>query len=227
MLMIICDTVNKKITLGAIAVVVIIVSTSFTSVMGEQARDSSERKGSPLFTIRLLRATNKPYSEVVTSEYIGQEKTMAILFPAKNTTLSLFHKAVDGISKMDDASFNKFLNAAVNKLCYSNKVKEGELPNIKKTFQFMRENPDEVKKYAVDEKEGKKLSTHHIGCIPPTFDHSSVKCLLYAATIFATILVMLPILFVTFPLWYPILVVFLLSGIMAYFQTISSPFCRS
>ena len=183
---------NKKIMLGSIVAVVIIVLTAFTSVVGFQTTKSTIIKGSPLFSVRTQRATNTQDSKTITSEYIGKRNPIAIPFPPKNTASLLFQNAVDGISTMDDLTFNKFLDAAINKLHQSNKVKDEDLLMIRGLFQFVRKNPEEAKKYPFD----LKKHSYTGSCPPPTFDETPEWCF--------TLFVILVILIVTSPIWFPI-----------------------
>ena len=178
--------------LVSIGSAIIIILASFASVAGFQTIKSTSKKDSPLFSIRIHRATDQLHSDIVASEYIGKRKTTAIPFPTKNYTLIIFQKTIDGISKMDDFTFNKFVNAAISKLIKSNMVKEEDLVMIEELFKFVRENPEEAKKYPFDMKKHSYTS----GCPPPTFDETPEWCFI--------IFMVLCILIVTFPIWFPI-----------------------
>ena len=186
---------NKKIMLSCIGATVIVVLASFTSVVGEeQTRNLSDGKDSPLFSIRTRRATNNPNSVVATSRYIGKGKTIALPLPSITDTQSLYLKAIDRISKMDDASFNEFLGAVIQKLHDSNKIKEEDLPKIEKLFHILRENPNEVKKYPINEEKSEQLKLWTFGCEPSlTFEASPLLCLTLLATL---------------PIWFPILILY-------------------
>ena len=185
-------SVNNRIILGSIVSAIIIISAAFTSVGSFQTIKSNYEKNSPLFSIRINRATDQLHSEIVTSDYIGKRGAIDIPFPTKNYSLILFQKTIDGISGMDDLTFNKFVNAAIVKLVESNMVKEEDISTIEELFKFVRENPDEAKKYPFD----MKKHSYTIGCPPPTFDETPEWCF--------TIFVFVCILIVTFPIWFPI-----------------------
>ena len=188
---------NKKLMISSIAVAVIIILVSFTSVIGFQTTKSTVIKNSPLFIIRAQRAINKPIKDIITTEYIGKRKTITISFPTKNTTLLLFQRVIDGISKMNDITFTKFLNETISKLCESKMVKEKDLTTIKQLFHFLRNHPEEAKKYPFD----MKKHSFTIDCPPPTFVNTPKECFLFG--LYFAILV------VTFPIWFPIYMIYI------------------
>jgi len=69
---------NKKILIGSIIAVVILVLVSFTGVVGYQTTKSSTiAKASPLFTVRSSRAIDEE-SEDLSCDYIGKGKPTLI-----------------------------------------------------------------------------------------------------------------------------------------------------
>ena len=200
---------SKKIILCCIGAVIIILLASFTSVVGEEQTEYLSNKiDSPLFSIRTRRATNNPNSNIATSKYVGKGKTLALPLPSITDTQSLYLKAIDKISKMDDASFKEFLVIALQKLHDSNKIKEEDLPKIEELFHVLRENPNQIKKYPVDDTERDQLKLwtwgcHTVGCA--TLEYSPLFCL---------------ILIVTLPIWFPILILYNL-----YLQITSRDYC--
>ncbi|UCF12886.1 MAG: hypothetical protein JSW06_01180 [Thermoplasmatales archaeon] len=105
---------NKKILIASIVASVVLIGVSFTSVVGFNSDKSTSAINSPLFGIRSQRATNRLAKRVVTSDYIGKRKTITISFPTKNSTLLLFQRVIDGISKMNDKIFAKFLDITIS-----------------------------------------------------------------------------------------------------------------
>ena len=195
---------NKKIMICCIGTIIIIVLTSFTSVVGFQTTRSTLIKDTPLFSIRSQRATNRLAKRVVTSEYIGKRKTITISFPEKNSTLLLFQKTIDGISTMNDKTFTKFLDATISKFRESSLIKEKDLPKIKQLFQFLRDHPEEAKKYPFD----LKKHSYTMGCPPPTFVNTPKECFLVA--LYFTILL------ASFLIWYPIYLIYLFYQILTH-----------
>jgi len=195
---------NKKIMICCIGTIIIIVLTSFTSVVGFQTTRSTLIKDTPLFSIRSQRATNRLAKRIVTSEYIGKRKTITISFPEKNSTLLLFQKTIDGISTMNDKTFTKFLDATISKFRESSLIKEKDLPKIKQLFQFLRDHPEEAKKYPFD----MKKHSYTMGCPPPTFVNTPKECFL--GVIYFTILL------ASFLIWYPIYLIYLFYRILTH-----------
>lgn len=195
---------NKKIMIRCIGTIIIIVLTSFTSVVGFQTTRSTLIKDTPLFSIRSQRATNRLAKRIVTSEYIGKRKTITISFPEKNSTLLLFQKTIDGISTMNDKTFTKFLDATISKFRESRMVKEKDIPKIKQLFQFLKDHPEEAKKYPFD----LKKHSYTMGCPPPTFVNTPKECFLVA--LYFTILL------ASFLIWYPIYLIYLFYQILTH-----------
>ncbi len=119
------------------------------------------------------------------------------MVPIFFTTLLLFQRVIDGISKMNDITFTKFLNETIRKLRESKMVKEKDLPTIKQLFQFLRDHPEEAKKYPCN------LKKHSLtmGCPPPTFVNTPEECFIFA--LYFAVLV------VTFPIWFPIYMIYI------------------
>ena len=80
-------SLNKKMLIISIAVIILIVLTSFTSVVGFKTPKTASIKISPLFSIRIERAIEQIKSKIITTEYIGKEKPATIPFPTKNNTI--------------------------------------------------------------------------------------------------------------------------------------------
>lgn len=104
---------NKKILLGNIIAVVILVLVSFTGVVGYQTTKSSTiAKASPLFKIRTSRAIDDE-CEDLRCDYVGKDEEINILLPKRNETRELILKTFERISKMNNEELNElkyFLN---------------------------------------------------------------------------------------------------------------------
>ena len=70
---------NKKILIGSILSVAILILVSFTSVVGYNSVDS-DMKPSPLFNIRTSRAIDKE-SQDLSCEYVGKGEEINLLIP--------------------------------------------------------------------------------------------------------------------------------------------------
>ncbi|UCF13417.1 MAG: hypothetical protein JSW06_03950 [Thermoplasmatales archaeon] len=102
---------NKKILLCSIVSVVILILVSFTSVIGYRSIES-DVKVSPLFNIRSSKAIGKE-SKDLTSDYVGKGKENILSIPKRDSETSRIQKIIDMICKMDDKTFNKFINSAI------------------------------------------------------------------------------------------------------------------
>jgi hypothetical protein len=183
---------NKKIFSISIITIALLMGASLTSVVGYRSVESSGME-SPLFNIRINNAIKNDGVDF-TSNFIGKNKVTPIWFPQKDSTLIAFQKAVDIISKLDDFTFSRFVSKACNRLCEKNTIMEEDLLDIKELFHFVRNNPEDAKKYPFD----MKKHSYTIGCPPPTFKTTPEMCF--------TAFVLLGLLIITFPIWFPILV---------------------
>ena len=191
---------NKTIIILSIFTTIIIIFTSFSSVIGFETIKSGSIE-SPLFIIREKRATNQLNSEIIKSEYIGKQKDITFSFPIKNNFLILFQEFLEKISVMNDILFNKFLDKVISKLSNINELKTEDISLLKNLFHFVRNNPDEAKKFPFD----MKKHSYTIGCPPPTFAETPGWCF--------KLFVCLGILIVTFPIWFPIYTYYVIKKI--------------
>ena len=100
----------KKILLGSIIAVIILVLVSFTGVVGYQTTKSSTiAKASPLFNVRTSRAIDEENKDL-TCDYVGKGKEINILLPARNSKVELFDRFSNVIRAMDDKSFDRFVD---------------------------------------------------------------------------------------------------------------------
>ena len=184
---------NKRIFIGCLIAIAVLIGLSFTSVSGYNNVESNQ-KNSPLFDIRINSAIQKD-SKPFTSNYLGKSKQNVIYFPQKDNKLNSFRKAIEGISEMNARTFTRFVDKVTEKLCESNQVLHEDIPKIKQLFDFLRSNPEDAKKYPFD----LKKHSYTIGCPTPTFDDTPEFCFALFAIISLLIL--------TFPIWFPIYIV--------------------
>jgi len=133
---------NKKILIGSIIAVAILVLVSFTGVVGYQTTKSSTiAKASPLFTVRSSRAIDEE-SKDLSCNYVGKGEEIAISVPTYNSRNTQLQKVIDVISRMDDERFNRLVESAIGRLHKGNK-------NVYEMLQFVRDNPSKAKNLAV------------------------------------------------------------------------------
>ena len=135
---------NKKILIGSIIAVAILVLVSFTGVVGYQTTKSSTiAKASPLFTVRSSRAINEE-SEDFTCDYFGKGEEITISLPTYNSRNKQLQKGIDVISKMDDIIFKGFLNLVIKQIQKDNAQEDVNINEILYTFYQIRNNPDRI-----------------------------------------------------------------------------------
>ena len=191
---------HNKILVCSIIVIAVLIGASFTSVVGYKSVESNVKE-SPLFNTRINSALKKD-SKDFSCDYIGKSKISVLFFPQRDKTLFPFKKVVDGISKMDDLAFNIFVDKVVIKLCESKVLKEKDFLKVRELFNFIRNNPEDAKKYPFD----LKKHSYTIGCPPPTFEVTPEFCF--------KLFVLLGLLIVTFPIWFPIYVLLIILDII-------------
>ena len=100
---------NKKILIGSIIAVVILVLVSFTGVVGYQTTKSSTiARASPLFTIRSSRAIDEE-SKDLTCDYVGKGDNINLLIPDRNNERKLFIRIIEKIRRMNDREIKEFI----------------------------------------------------------------------------------------------------------------------
>jgi len=134
---------NKKILIGSIIAVAILVLVSFTGVVGYQTTKSSTiAKASPLFTVRSSRAIDEE-SKDLSCDYLGKDKGRVIFFPNGDNRQVLFQNIINQISMIDDKRFNNFVKLFINHLHNKYKLSDAD---IVKTLEFLYQLRDGEKK---------------------------------------------------------------------------------
>jgi len=137
---------NKKILLGSIIAVVILVLVSFTGVVGYQTTKSSTiARASPLFSVRSKRAIDRD-SKDITCDYVGKGEESDLSIPRLDTRRALL---IDRISRMDDKSYNKILAQTINYLTIRTQLKDKNIGKIITSIQYLRNNPEQIKEYLI------------------------------------------------------------------------------
>ncbi len=102
---------NKKILIGSIIAVAILIGVSFTSVVGYRS-GASDVKASPLFNIRSSRAIDEE-NAVLSYEYMGKGEESILSIPKRDNRIELIQKVIDVIRQMDNATFNRYIVSLV------------------------------------------------------------------------------------------------------------------
>jgi hypothetical protein len=112
---------NKKILIGSVIAICILIGVSFTSVVGYNSVESNI-EASPLFNIRSSRAIDEE-SEDFTCKYVGKGEEIALSIPEIDFEMTDIQEVIDSIKKMDDTTFNRFINFIIWKLQKGNEFK--------------------------------------------------------------------------------------------------------
>jgi hypothetical protein len=96
---------KKKIIFGSIIIIVLLINISFYSVVGYRQNESKPKK-SPLFTIRSRKMTES-MNKKLNCTYLGKGDDKNILFPVRNTELSVIYRAIQKMNQLDDKTIRK------------------------------------------------------------------------------------------------------------------------
>ena len=138
---------KRKILIGSIIAVVILILVSFTGVVGYQTTKSSTiAKTSPLFTVRSSRAIDEE-SKGLSCDYVGKGREIVLSFPKRDSKQLLLDKLINRISKMDDKSFNRFVKIVIANINQNNKINDVEVSNeeIAVMLSQLRDNSEVIK----------------------------------------------------------------------------------
>ncbi|UCD13577.1 MAG: hypothetical protein JSW60_08480 [Thermoplasmatales archaeon] len=132
---------NKKLLVGSIIAVAVLIGISFTSVVGYSSVKSNV-KASPLFTIRTQRAIDEE-SKDLTCDYVGKGEECFLSIPKRDNKTELIIKVIDALRKMDNKEFNLLKNRVIYFLFEENKIKSRvNIIEIDKILNKLRNDED-------------------------------------------------------------------------------------
>jgi len=102
---------NKKILIGSIIAVTVLIGVSFTSVVGYRS-GASDVKASPLFNIRCSRAIDEESGDL-SCEYVGKGEVGILSIPKRDDRIELTYKIIESIIKMDDKTYDRFIASII------------------------------------------------------------------------------------------------------------------
>ncbi len=111
---------NKKILIGSIIAVVILIGISFTSVVGNQSTSRTIAEISPLFTVRSSRALDVD-SKDLSYNYVGKGGEIQISILPRTNRISLFLNDFANNNKIKYDKLKQFLINSNNKF-YQEKI---------------------------------------------------------------------------------------------------------
>ena len=123
---------RKRILLGSIIAVVVIIFVSFTSVVGFQSVNSDSKIESPLFGVINNRGE-------VSSNYLGKEKEINILLPVRNRRDLIISQFIEMITTMSDKEFEDFIQIIINKIS-TEKLNFNEELLVDELYKFRENN---------------------------------------------------------------------------------------
>ena len=109
---------KKKILIGSIIAITILIGVSFTSVVGYRSI-AYDVKASPLFNIRSSRAIDEE-SEDLSCEYVGKGDDINLLILNRKDKTALLQNFIERICKMDEKTFNKFFGLIFSRIKQNN-----------------------------------------------------------------------------------------------------------
>ena len=132
---------NKCLAVGISSVsVVLLVVASLGNVVGYQSVKSSVNN-SPLFATRTERATNQQQN-TLTSQYIGMGRGTFLQFPIRDSQIEQLKKAIELVSKMDDATFARLTDLCIQRVRQDDSLKDTNPNEIKQMLQTLRIKPE-------------------------------------------------------------------------------------
>jgi hypothetical protein len=149
---------KKRILLGSILAVAILIFLSFTNVVGYRTNNSNSVDISPLFDTRTNRAIEQDKS-FYSNDYIGKGEEIKIHFPKKDNEKELFCKYIEAINQMDKKTFNNLKTAVISQVNKDEELREIGIYNILLAINLMRTYPDEVKTQILNEGENAQQFT--------------------------------------------------------------------
>lgn len=109
---------KKRIILGSIVSVVILIGVSFTATVGVKTA-APDTTTSPLFEIRRQGTTDDARNEI-TSEYIGKQKGITLPLPTIDDTAEILKRVILVLKRIDERTYKKLFE--ISPTHYASKV---------------------------------------------------------------------------------------------------------
>ena len=140
--------IDKKILIGSIIIVAILIGVSFTTVLGYNSVETN-LKASPLFNIRTSRAIDEESKDLFCN-YIGKGEEFAISFPKRDNRAELLQFVMNAIGKMDDRTFNRFKNLVIEQIYKRENIKNDIIGEEIQLLHQGKYAPETLKKYLIN-----------------------------------------------------------------------------
>ena len=153
------NMVRKKIPIGCILAVALLTLVSFSSVVGYSSVKSDSKIASPLFSIRNKKGD-------ISSNYLGKGKVTNLLLPKRNSETKSFDIVINIINRMDDKSFDRFVDLIITLLHQKGNFQEFDETEFALSLNQLRDNPNEIKPYSLNDENIKlwTLDCPSVGC---------------------------------------------------------------
>ncbi len=157
---------DKKILVGSIIAVAILVLVSFTGVVGYQTTSTTLARASPLFSVRSKRAIDRD-SKDIACDYVGKGEATNIQFSSKMKRTEQVQKTIDIISKMDDKAFRNLVPRIILNLKNREQMTDTETSDVLQALFYIRENPNDINYF--DTKDTPLDTNEFLSCRVPWF----------------------------------------------------------
>jgi len=127
----------------SIIAVVLLVLGSLTNVVGYRSVQSSSVSESPLFSLRKQRATNQQQNSI-TFHYLGERKGTLLPFPTRDSRIELLKKSIEIISKMDNKTFERFIELSIQRTRQNNTFSDTNPNEISQMLHQLRTKPETI-----------------------------------------------------------------------------------
>ncbi len=117
---------NKKILIGSIIAVAVLIGISFTSVVGYQSTSRTIAETSPLFTVRSSRALDVD-SKDLTCDYVGMGEESILSIPKRDNMTILMKRVIDKLKKMDENQLKQFIGFIKKQISVNNYLNNEDL----------------------------------------------------------------------------------------------------
>ena len=136
---------KKKIMIVSCAIALLLITTSLTSVIGSNVNKSDNEKrdvASPLFTIRQQRFIHRDENNKINSNYLGNGRTLNILFEKQKNLQSAFGKTLRLLQR-NPGLITKLLEKIENNPRIEEILKENDvsISEFKNYLNVIKNNP--------------------------------------------------------------------------------------
>jgi hypothetical protein len=133
---------KKPLIVVSLCAVVLLVMGSLSNVVGYQSVKSTV-SDSPLFQTRTQRAVNQQQNSI-SSQYIGMGRGNLLHFPIRDNQTEQLNKAIDIISKMDDKTFDQFIESCIQKVRQNDILRDVSRSQIVQSLLLLKTNADAI-----------------------------------------------------------------------------------